>query len=132
MFDNIEMRSKWHPMMPRGQKGVIEHSGDKERNAFMDTVKQLSVVALLVVTTVTLVSGCSFLGQKKSEVISMNELPAAVKPLADKETAGCKIIEVEKEMKNGKVIYAITYDQAGIEMEVEYAPDGTLISKGKE
>ena len=119
-------------MMPHGQEGATEHSGNEERNVFMDTVKRLSLVTLLVVTTVILISGCSLPGQKKSEVISMNELPAAVKPLADKETAGCKIIEVEKEMKNGKVIYAITYDQAGIEMEVEYAPDGTLISKGKE
>jgi uncharacterized membrane protein YkoI len=62
----------------------------------------------------------------------MRDLPAAVKPLAEKEVAGCKIIEVEQEMKDGKVIYAITYDQAGTKMEVEYLADGTLLSKGKE
>jgi len=56
-----------------------------------------------------------------------------VKPLAEKEVIGCKIKEVEKEMKHGKVIYAITYfDRAGALMELEYAEDGTLISKGRE
>ena len=78
-------------------------------------------------------TGCSHIGLgQPDQVISMNDLPAAVKPLAEKETAGCKIIEVEKEMKHGEVIYAITYDQAGTKMEVEYTPEGKLISKGKE
>lgn len=84
--------------------------------------------ALLLLT-----NGCAMLGQHETDqVISMQELPAAVRPLAEKEVAGFRIIEVEKENKNGKVIYAITYDQAGVEMEIEYAEDGTLISKERE
>ena len=80
-----------------------------------------------------LFSGCSLFGGSEDDlVISMEELPAAVKPLAEKETEGCKIIEVEKEIKDGKTIYAITYDQDGIEMEIEYTPSGELISKGRE
>ncbi len=80
-----------------------------------------------------LTNGCALVGQHETDkVISMQELPAAVRPLAEKEVAGCRIIEVEQEMKDGKVIYAITYDQAGVEMEIEYAEDGTLISKGRE
>jgi hypothetical protein len=35
-------------------------------------------------------------------------------------------------MEGGKIIYAITYDQDGTEMEIEYTPDGKLISKGRE
>jgi len=78
-------------------------------------------------------NGCAVFGDKECDkVITMSDLPAAVKPLAEKEVAGCKIIEVEQEMKDGKVIYAITYDQAGAKMEVEYLADGTLLSKGKE
>ena len=94
-----------------------------------------SLICYLVqfVTVVMLCTGCSFLGYKESsKVISMNDLPQTVKPLAEKETAGYRIIEVEKEMKNSGVIYAITYDQNGTEMEIEYSPDGKLISKGKE
>ncbi len=89
-----------------------------------------------MVGSMMLSSGCAVFGAKEAEetdvVISMNDLPPAVKPLAEKEVAGCRIIEVEKENKDGKVIYAITYDQAGVEMEIEYAEDGTLLSKGKE
>jgi hypothetical protein len=78
-------------------------------------------------------NGCAVFGEKGCDKeITMRDLPAAVKPLAEKEVAGCKIIEVEQEMKDGKVIYAITYDQAGTKMEVEYLADGTLLSKGKE
>ena len=68
-------------------------------------------------------NGCAVFGEKGCDkAITMRDLPAAVKPLAEKEIAGCKIIEVEQEMKDGKVIYAITYDQAGTKMEVEYRP----------
>ena len=93
-------------------------------------------IAAIVGISLGLSTGCALFGQKEAdegdEVISMNELPPAVKPLAEKEVAGYKIIEVEKEIKHGKVIYTITYDQAGTTMEIEYAEDGTLISKEKE
>ena len=83
--------------------------------------------------SLVLTSGCVCSCWKDTDkVISMNDLPPAVKVLAEKEVAGCKIIEVEQEMKDSKVIYAITYDQAGTKMEIEYSPDGKLISKGKE
>jgi uncharacterized membrane protein YkoI len=83
--------------------------------------------------SLVLTSGCVLCcGKDTDKVISMNDLPPAIKVLAEKEVAGCKIIEVEQEMKDGKVIYAITYDQSGTKMEIEYSPDGKLISKGKE
>jgi len=91
----------------------------------------VSVTALAL--SLALASGCAIFGEKECDkVITMNELPAAVRPLAEKETAGCKILEVEQEMEDGKVVYAITYDDAGKKMEVEYSPDGKLLSKGKE
>lgn len=87
----------------------------------------------MVVSALLVANGCAMFGQHESdEVISMRELPAAVRPLAEKEVAGCRIIEVERENKNGRVVYAITYDQGGVEMEIEYAEDGTLLSKGRE
>ena len=96
------------------------------------SVKRTVSLAGLALSLV-LLNGCAVLGEKECDkVIAMNDLPAAVRTLAEKEVAGCKIIEVEQEMKDGKVIYAITYDQAGTTMEIEYLPDGTLLSKGKE
>ena len=76
-------------------------------------------------------NGCALFGAADKE-ISMNELPVAVRPLAEKEVGKGKIIEVEKDMKGGKVIYAITYDRSGTPMELEYLADGTLLFKGKE
>jgi len=98
------------------------------------SMKKTTEALVVVIGSLTFSAGCALFGPKNEsdQVILMQDLPAAVKPLAEKETSGCKIIEVEKEIKHGKVIYAIMYDQAGTEMEVEYADDGTLISKGKE
>lgn len=79
------------------------------------------------------VCGCASMhGDAHDRVITMNDLPAAVRPLAEREVAGCKIIEVEEEKEGGKVVYSITYDQAGTKMEVEFSPDGKLLSKGKD
>lgn len=39
---------------------------------------------------------------------------------------------MEKEIKDDNVIYAITYDEKGKEMEIEYSEDGTLLFKGLE
>jgi len=94
------------------------------------TMHGFGIVTALAVSLV-MGTGCALLGEK-DQVITMSDLPAAVKPLAEKDVAGCKVIEVEKEMKHGKVVYAITYDAAGTKMEVEYSPDGKLLSKGKE
>lgn len=91
--------------------------------------KQLNLAVILITTLVILTVGCN---NGQDQVIAMEDLPVAVKFLAEKETEGCEIIEVEKETKDGEIIYAITYDQDGTEMEIEYSPDGKLISKGRE
>ena len=103
----------------------------------MKSVRSNAVLVMAMAGSLALTSGCAHMGTKESnketaKVISMADLPAAVKPLAEQDVKGNKVIEVEKEMKDGKVIYAITYDQAGTKMEVEYLADGTLVSKGKE
>lgn len=98
-----------------------------------DRVKQGGHAIVLLTAAIALSTGCAALGlHDPDQVISMNELPVAVRSPAEKETAGCTIIEVEKEMKDGRVIYAITYDRTGEKLEVEYAQDGTLLSKDKE
>ena len=98
--------------------------------------KKINLYVMLVATAIGAVifmSGCGSLGKSdNAQEISMEQLPAAVKAAAEKETAGTEIIEVEKEMKDGAVIYAVTYKENGTEMEVEYSPDGTLLFKGLE
>ena len=88
---------------------------------------------VIAIGVIAFVSGCAMFQKEDSgQQISMDQLPAAVKAAAEKEIAGAKIIEVEKELKDGKPIYAVTYDENGKEMEVEYSEDGTLLSKGPE
>lgn len=54
--------------------------------------KKLNLAEILIIVLIVLTTGCPSLGFKESDQsISMNDLPAAVKSLADKETAGCKI-----------------------------------------
>jgi uncharacterized membrane protein YkoI len=96
-------------------------------------IKQWIMSVAIVIGAVALISGCAMFQKKEnSKNISMDQLPPVIKAAAEKETAGCKIIEVEKELKDGKVIYAVTYDEKGTEMEIEYSEDGKLLSKGPE
>ena len=99
-----------------------------------EILRQGLVVGLFLSAGLGLTSGCASSAHDKDEIkISMAELPDAVKPLAEKEVAGCEVKEVEKELEDGRVIYAITYlDKEGILMELEYAEDGTLTSKEEE
>lgn len=88
---------------------------------------------IVTLGAIALATGCAMFEKKdNADEISMDQLPLVVKSAAEKETAGCKIIEVEKEFKDGQVIYAVTYDEKGKEMEIEYSEDGTLLSKGLE
>lgn len=90
-------------------------------------------IASALAASLVMGTGCAhFCEMEKDQDITMNDLPAAVKAQAEKEVAGCKILEVEKEIENGKVVYAVTYDEDGTKMEVEYSEDGKLLSKGKE
>jgi uncharacterized membrane protein YkoI len=81
-------------------------------------------------------SGCKTLewgeGKEQEQKITMNDLPAAVKTAAEKEIAGGKVYEVEKEMKNGQAVYEIVYDQAGAKMELKYDESGKLLKKDKD
>jgi hypothetical protein len=90
-------------------------------------------VGALVLAIVALAPGCASWVNEDEIVLSMDELPAAIKLLAEKEIATGKVKEVEKETKGGKGIYAITYyDENNVLMEIEYAENGKLISKAKE
>ena len=96
-------------------------------------MKNSAGAAIAISAVAAFGAGCALLGAgEPDQVISMSDLPAVVKSQAEKETLGCQILEVEKEMKGGKLIYEITYIQAGTKMEIEYDQDGVRLSKAKE
>jgi hypothetical protein len=71
------------------------------------------------------IGGTAMAGTKVTE----KDLPEPVRQAFDKEAKGATIIEVEKEMEDGKVFYEIDYRQGPMRGELEIAPDGTLLSK---
>jgi uncharacterized membrane protein YkoI len=122
-------------MTNSGGEVKAKKTGAKRKEVNMRRILTLGIaVGTIIIAGLAFTSGCSHPGEKSTDVvITMNELPSTVKPLAEKEVDGCKIKEVEKETKDGKTIYAITYyDKDGTLMEIEYAENGKLISNGKE
>jgi hypothetical protein len=114
----------------KARKGNKNRKGTWIMNA---RKRKLSLATILIVAFMALIFGCIFFeDNNKEQVIAMEDLPAAVKIPAEKETADCRIIEVEKEIKGTETIYSITYDEDGTEMEIEYTSEGKLIYKGKE
>ncbi len=61
--------------------------------------------------------------------VAMKDLPAAVRATLDRETAGGKVTEVEKEMKDGKTVYSADAEVGGKSWDITIAEDGKLISK---
>lgn len=87
----------------------------------------LTALAAIVVAAYLLVaaSGCA----SQETTVTMNDLPPAVRATLEKEIAGGKISEIEKETKGGKVVYSADAKIDGKEYEIAIAEDGKLISK---
>lgn len=86
--------------------------------------------------SLSLITGCSNCCKdckdSKETPVAMTELPAAVKATLDKETAGGKVTESEKEMKDGKTVYSFDAEVGGKYWDIMIAEDGKLISKTEE
>jgi uncharacterized membrane protein YkoI len=63
------------------------------------------------------------------EEISLDEVPLAVKATMLKEAAGAEIEEVVKETEDGQIVYEAEFEVDGQEVEIEVAPDGTLLER---
>jgi len=71
--------------------------------------------------------------QEKNEVaVSLADLPAAARATLERESAGGKVTEVEKENKNGRTVYSADLMVGGVAWDITVAEDGTVISKERE
>ena len=61
--------------------------------------------------------------------VTLDQVPAAVKATILKESAGGKITEIERETTDGKTVYEAEFILNGEEIEIEIAPDGTLLGR---
>ena len=73
-------------------------------------------------TAPAILAGCRFLVLEPDT----ERAAAVLRSVEDLWNAGVE------ETKDGETIYAITYDEEGKEMEIEYSTDATLLSKGPE
>jgi hypothetical protein len=63
------------------------------------------------------------------EEVTLDQVPAAVKATILRESAEGKITEIERETKNGKVLYEAEFRLGSAEIEITIAPDGTVIGR---
>ena len=90
-----------------------------------------SLTAALLLTLAA--SGCASHGTDAKEVpVTMTDLPPAVRATLDRESAGGKVTEIERETKNGKTTYSADMTIAGVEWDIAIAENGSVISKEKE
>src|SRR5689334_5050631 len=94
---------------------------------------KMTILSVLAAAGLAMSSGCSNNCCTTKEAgetpVAMKDLPAAVRATLDKEAAGGKVTEVEKEMKDGKTVYSADIEVGGKAWDVVVGEDGKLISK---
>jgi hypothetical protein len=93
------------------------------------------MIAASVLVSLVALSGCASHGghhEDKEVPVAMNDVPAAVRATLERESAGGKVTEVEKEVKKGKTVYSADLVVNGVAWDITVAEDGTVISKEKE
>ena len=95
---------------------------------------RLAVPGLLSLALAFSSGGCASRehAEANETVIKMSDVPPRVKATLDRETAGGKVTEAEKEMMNGKAVYSFDAEIGGKEYDIAIAEDGTLLSKEPE
>jgi uncharacterized membrane protein YkoI len=69
---------------------------------------------------------------EKEVKVSVSDLPDVVKATLEKEVSGGTIGKIEKEEKDGKVVYEVDFKIEGKEFELKIADDGTVLKKEAE
>lgn len=88
-------------------------------------------------TLLGLVSGCCCHNccvcseQEDGVEVARADVPAAVMATIEREAAGGTIGEIEKEVEDGRVVYAAEAMVNGEEWEIEVGEDGKLLSREK-
>lgn len=67
--------------------------------------------------------------KKAAETVVLSDLPAPVRAVIEKLTAGGKIKKIEKAEENGKVVYDVEARVKGRDVEYDIASDGTVLTR---
>jgi uncharacterized membrane protein YkoI len=68
----------------------------------------------------------------REKEVSLDQVPAAVRATILNEAAGAEITEIEKESNDGRITYEAEFLIGGREVEIQVAPDGTLLARETE
>lgn len=93
------------------------------------------IAAALILSALGGAAGCCNSCKEHEDhetLVQMSEVPAAVQATLNREAAGGKVIEIEKEMKDGKTVYSADIESGGKKWDVMVAEDGGVISKKEE
>jgi uncharacterized membrane protein YkoI len=93
--------------------------------------KHWKLIGLMAVVCLALCIGAVATKQVMDEEkeVSIKEIPAAVKATILAEAEGGTIEEIELETEDGKTAYEADVIINGEEVEIQVAPDGTLLGK---
>jgi len=67
------------------------------------------------------------LGRDKTPSVALNTLPAAVQKTITQQQGGREIADINKEMQNGKTVYAVEFKEKGPNSRIYVATDGSMI-----
>ncbi len=94
----------------------------------MMTWTRTGLAGILAMGILVLVAGAD----GNEEELTIDQVPAAVKATILREANGAPIAGIERETKNGRTIYEAEFRVNGREIEIQIAPDGTLLSRRPE
>ncbi len=70
--------------------------------------------------------------QAAPQMVTLADVPAAVRATIEKEIPGAKIKSIEKEDEDGKVVYDVEAKFEGKHVEMDIASDGSILSRENE
>jgi len=91
-------------------------------------------VAASFILSALAITGCASHNDREDDevTVAMGDVPPAVRATLERESAGGKVTEIEKEMKNGKTVYSADMTINGADWDIQVAEDGAVISKERE
>jgi uncharacterized membrane protein YkoI len=93
------------------------------------TLLALSVAAA---TALSVVPAALAEAEENEQKVTVDQLPPAVRKTLEKEAAGGKILEIEKERERGKTVYEAQIIKNGQKWEIEIAEDGKVLDREQE
>jgi hypothetical protein len=65
----------------------------------------------------------------RAEDVSIDQVPPAVRATIEREALGGRIDDIERETKDGRVVYEVEFEQGGRDYEIHVAGDGSLLTR---